>query len=164
MGWETVAVVGFQLLSGRAGVSQARSQAQAIADEGSRNALSVADNTVRRAGTLQTSFLQSGLTLEGGPMDVISRAFAKGTTDIRSIESNTNAQTKNIMGVARTKALTSLASSVAGSAGSVLGDFGSGFEEGFNNSAIGDLGGIAGDSPSYGPIWQSNTPLPWRAV
>lgn len=117
MGWETLAIVGFQAISGIQGMKAANSQAKGIAREGEYAAQTTADNTIRSTGKLQTSFLQSGLTLEGGPMDVLKSAFSKGYTDIGRIKSNADAGAKNVVSAARTKALQGLASSAAGAAG-----------------------------------------------
>lgn len=117
MGWETLAIVGFQAISGIQGMSAANKQAKAGIQVAEQNAMTTAQNTLRSTGKLTTSFLQSGLTLEGGPMDVLKQAFGQGYTDIGRIKSNADANSKNIVSAARTKALQGLASSAAGAAG-----------------------------------------------
>ena len=149
MGWETLAIVGFQAISGAQGVSQAKKEAKAKAKEGELAAMNVADATVRAAGKLRTNFLQSGLTLEGGPMDVIAQAFAKGRTDISRIEENANNASKNIMSAARTKMLSGLAGSLVTSA--LAPDFSSSLESGFSQFTD-NAGAYLGFNPQYGPL------------
>lgn len=115
MGWETVAMIGFQALSAGNSMNQADSVAAAQAREGEIKAKSTADDTLRAAGKLTTSFLQSGITLEGGPQTVLSMAFKKGNTDINRIAANADAAAENTVSTARTKALQSLAGSMGGS-------------------------------------------------
>jgi len=158
MGWETLAIVGFQAISGAAGMSSANKQAKAITRQGEQEAMATAQNTLRTAGKLQTSFLQSGLTLEGGPMDVLKQAFGQGYTDIGRIKSNADAGAKNVVSAARTKALQGLASGVAGAAGaSAAGGlfddvtFGTGSFDGFGQS----VGSLFDPSPTgpYQPFF-----------
>lgn len=154
MGWETVAAVGFQALQGIQGIKQANSQARGIAHEGEIAAQNSADSTIRAAGKLQTSFLQSGITLEGGPMDVLKSAFGKGYTDIGRIRDNANAGSKNLVSAARTKAIIGLASSSTSAFGSSGGfkdignfgdDLGAGTKSLFNGGSF-DLGFDASQS------------------
>jgi hypothetical protein len=149
VGWETLAIVGFQAISSAQGMGQAKKEAKAKAKEGELAAMNVADATVRAAGKLRTNFLQSGLTLEGGPMEVIAQAFAKGRTDISRIEANANAASKNLVSAARTKMLSGLAGSLATSAFSP--DFSSSFGQ-FTDNA----GAYMGLNPEYGPFGQNN--------
>ena len=144
MGWETLAMVDFQAVSGASQVSAARKNAKAGVQEAERNALSVAEDTVRRAGTLRVSYLNAGIDLEGGPMDVISRAFAKGRTDISRIETNANTASKNTVSTARTKMIQGLAGSAAGAVGDL--DFG-----GSGISGLGQEMGSLFDSSPTGP-------------
>ncbi len=116
MGWETLAIVGFQAISGAQDVKAAKRQARAGVQEAENQSMSLADDTVRRSGSLRNSYLSAGLDLEGGPMQMIAGAFAKGRTDIGRIEANANAQSKNIVSAARSKMMKDIAGSVAGSA------------------------------------------------
>lgn len=138
MGWETVAIVGFKALGAMNTVKQAKAEGKAISQEAERNALTVADNTVRKAGSLTTSFLQSGITLEGGPMDVIARAFKQGTTDINRISANAYHASKNIVSKARSQAIQDLAGAATGSnMFSSVGNFGTDVSNGFSSMANG---------------------------
>lgn len=144
MGWETLAIVGFQAIAGAQGMSAANKQAKAGIQTAEQNAMTTAQNTLRTSGKLQTSFLQSGLTLEGGPMDVIKQAFGQGYTDIGRIKSNADTTSKNIVSAARTKALQGLATSAAGAAGAtglngLTSDLGAGFTSMGNGTGF-DLG------------------------
>lgn len=165
MGWETLAIVGFQALQGAMGQSQARKEGKAITQQAERETMNIADNTLRRAGTLRNSFLSSGLTLEGGPMDVISQAFAKGRTDISRVAENANAASKNKASAARTKMLSDLGKTAIGAVGGFASDFGDGFQNGFDNAATFQTGAIPGFAPdsfnNMGPYQQG--PLPWQA-
>lgn len=147
MGWETLAIAGFSALNAVNTVNQGTAQAKAITQQAQQQAQVSADNTVRAGGKLTTSFLQSGLTLEGGPMDVLTQAFGKGQTDIARIASNANAASKNAVNSARTKALEGLASSAGmASLGSTVG--------GAVDSGINSFGQTAGslfDSSPTGP-------------
>lgn len=148
MGWETLAIVGFSALSGVVGMNQANSQAKGIARQGEIAAQDSANATIRSTGKLTTSFLNSGLTLEGGPMDVLKQAFRGGYTDIERIRSNANASAKNVVSSARTKAIQGLATSFAGASAassifSGVGDFATDVGNGFGSVANGtsfDLG------------------------
>lgn len=140
----------------------AKSQASAQAREGERQAMSIADQTVRTAGSLRNSFLTSGLTLEGGPMDVIAQAFAKGRTDIGRAAENANAASKNTVSSARTKMLQNLGTTAAVAVGGFASDFGNGFEYGFDNAATLQTGATPGIGNTWVPPWQVNQPLPWK--
>lgn len=146
MGWETLAFAGFEALSGAQGISQAKKQAGAVAREGEYAAQTTADNTIRTTGKLTTSFLQSGLTLEGGPMDVLKQAFSKGYTDINRIKTNADTQSKNIVSAARTKAIQGMALAAAGAAG---GSAGAGLTDAYNG--FGQTVGSIFDSSPVGP-------------
>lgn len=137
MGWETIAIAGFSALQAGNTLKAGQDQGKAIAQQAEQQAQNTADNTVRAAGKLTTSFLQSGLTLDGGPMDVLSQAFAKGNTDIGRIASNANTASKNAVNASRTKALQGLAST-AGTAA-----IGNGIFSGLD-SATDELGQVTG--------------------
>lgn len=148
MGWETLAIVGFQALSSAQGMSAANKEAKGITAQGAFYAKQAADKTVQGTGKLKTSFLQSGLTLDGGPMDVLTQAFNKGYTDINQIKTNADNAAKNVVSAARSKALMSLAGSAAGAfGGSSFGEFGGSGWNGFGQEL-----GSAFDSSPVGPF------------
>lgn len=152
MGWETLAMVGFKAISSISAQNAAKAQAKAGVREAENNAMNTADKTVRAAGALRNSFLSNGIQLEGGPMDLIARAFAKGRTDVSRITENANAQSSNVVSAARTKMLQGLggtiASAFSGESGGVIGDaFSTGisylpdsFAYGLNDAGFGELG------------------------
>lgn len=150
MGWETLVIAGASAFNAYNTNKQGTAQAKAIARQGEQQAQNSADNSVRSIGSLQTSFLQSGLTLEGGPMAVLSQAGVKGQTDISRIAENANAASKNAVSAARTKALEQLSSgatnsSFMSSAGSFATDFGNGFTDSLNNAGTFQTGATPGD-------------------
>jgi hypothetical protein len=164
MGWETIAIAGFQAVQGIQGQRQAKKEGRAITQQAERETMNIADNTVRQAGSLRNSFLSSGLTLEGGPMDVISQAFAKGRTDVQRTAENANTASKNKVSAARTKMLSNLGSTAMGAAGGFASDFGDGFSTGFDNSATFQTGATPGPGlNNFGSGFNSasNTTLPW---
>lgn len=167
MGWETVVLAGFNAMQAVGQVKQGKAEAKAIAREAEINASNVAQNTLRTAGDLKVSFLQSGLTLEGGPTDILTQAFEQGYTDIGRIKSNADASIKNTMSKARTAALTTLAKGAVGQSimsgvSSFADGFSSGFSDGFNNAATYQTGATPGVGNTWSPPWQANAPLPWR--
>lgn len=163
MGWETLAIAGYSALNAENTLKTGKAAAKAAVQQGDYQVQQTADQTLRSAGTLKTSFLQSGLSLEGAPMDVLTQAFAKGQTDIGRIATNANATAKNDINSARTKALEGLATSAASaySFTSFADNFSSGFSDAFSNPATLQTNAIPGFG-SYGPFEQ--TPLPWRQV
>lgn len=114
MGWETGVTSLVSAYSSFEKTNQAKATADATIKEGEYQASNIADNTKRTVGSLQTSFLQSGLTLDSadGASNVISQAFSKGQTDISRTLDNANNSAKNTMSAARTAALTNLGSSL----------------------------------------------------
>lgn len=165
MGWETTAILGARAFSSMATMNTGQAQAKAEVTQAGYLAKNSADNTVRQTGKLQTSFLQSGLTLEGGPMEVLKQAFATGYTDIGRIAANGNAAAKNTINSARTKALESLASGAGAllpGASSFASGVSSGFNDAMTNAATYQTGATPGFSSSYGPFDQSSS-LPWAS-
>lgn len=117
MGWETGAAAGFSILSASNKIDQGKAQAQALADQGTYQEKNIADNTVRTAGKLQTSFLQGGIALDdvGGTSAVLSQAFTQGTTDINRTQTNADNASKNAITAARSAALETLAQGLGAS-------------------------------------------------
>jgi len=107
----------------------AKKEASAITEEARLQAENKARDTVREAGKLQSSFLSSGLTMEGTPMEVLKRTYQYGREDINQIAKNANARSKNIMTKARTEMLEGMTGLLKGI------DFGGG------SSVLDDLSG-----------------------
>lgn len=112
MGWESAVTSGVSSLNAVNQMNTAQAQAQAQVTEGEQKASNQADDTLRAAGKLQTSFLQSGIALDDGPNQIIQMAFAKGSTDIQRTITNTNNQAANTVSAARTAALNTIAQGV----------------------------------------------------
>lgn len=153
MGWETAAQTGFSLLSASNKLDQGNDQANAIAQEGNEKSQDIADNTLRSVGKLQSSFLQSGLTLDAGTQNIINQAFAKGTTDIGRTVDNANNASKNAYNTARTAALTTLASGAVSTAGggAKVGGFLDSTTSSLVNNGIGQTVGSWLDPSPTGP-------------
>jgi hypothetical protein len=109
----------------------------------------------RKAAAAKSSFLNSGLTLEGTPMGAIMGIYNTGEQDISQIGNVYNAKSKSIISSSRSKMITDIATSVAGaSLGGLDGlsnfgtDVGAGFSSMENPFDIGnfDLGYSASGS------------------
>lgn len=122
MGWETGVTSLMSAYQNYQKTNQAEDTANAQVQEGEYKASNIADNTLRTAGKLQTSFLQGGISLDGGPNAVIQQAFAKGTTDINRTLTNANNQSASTINGARTAALSMLSQTFMGSTGGAAGD------------------------------------------
>jgi hypothetical protein len=135
MGIETALFAAASIASARATTSAAKSEAKAVVKQGTLAAKNKATETIVGAAKIRSSFLNSGLTLEGTPSAVIRGAYTTGMDDVTQIAENANTKSKNIMGAARTKAITSLISSAAGAwGGSSLG-FGDALQSGVSSVA-----------------------------
>lgn len=149
MGWETLVQVGSAVYDARTANRAARTEARAITDEAAIVAGNKARDTVREAGRLQSSFLSSGLTMEGTPTEVLKRSYQFGLDDINQIAKNANTRSKNIMTKARSQMLegfTTMAKGVDfGGTGTLIDDisFGTGSINGFGQE-LGSL--FAGES------------------
>lgn len=118
MGWESIlttalSTAGDFIKSSQAN-SNAKNEANAIVAEGNIQAKNKAREIAYKAGTQRVSFLNSGLTLEGTPMNVIDQTFTTGLEDINQIASNYNNKAKGVISAARSKAISSMANSFAG--------------------------------------------------
>lgn len=107
-------------------MKQASQQAKAVVKTANINAMNKAKQTALKAGAQQTSFLNSGLTLEGTPMGAISETFKTGLEDIELIRSNANTESKNIMSNARMQVFQSILSTGASVAGGSVGGYSKG--------------------------------------
>jgi hypothetical protein len=163
---------GLQVAKAHSEAQAANKQAKASIAEGNIVAANKAKEVARNAAAQRVSFLNSGLTLEGTPMNVIESTFNTGTEDINQIRNNYNARAKSQIAAGRSAAIGDLANAFAFAAmpsmpgfsevSNTAGNFFDGFGAGFNNAEIVQTGGMPGFSSSYGPIWQGQ-PLPWRS-
>lgn len=137
MGWESAITTALSLagnfMKSSETNSNARQQANSIIEEGNINARNKAREIAAKAGTQRVSFLNSGIALEGTPMNVIDQTFTTGLEDIHRIESNYNTKAKGVISQARSSMLESLASGFGGfgipgggDSGYSLSDIGSG--------------------------------------
>ncbi len=124
------AAVGLGVAQGVSGYQQNKKQAQATVAEGTmraeqlaRTAKQTALQTARLASKQKTSFLSSGLALEGSPFDVFSYTLESGKLDLAAIqqdiystESLYNQRAKNYMSAGRSAMLSGLASGVSSAA------------------------------------------------
>lgn len=113
MGWESALFLGFNILQARAQGQAAKAEANAKVQEGTIAAKNKAKETLVNTARLQSSFLNSGLTLDGTPRSVIDAEFNQGLEDTNQIISNTNSVSKNIINKGRTQALSTIASTAA---------------------------------------------------
>jgi endo-beta-N-acetylglucosaminidase D len=117
MGIETAILIG-TLASGAFSASQsiknAKSAANATIAEGNIATANKAKEVQMRAARQKSSFLNSGLTLEGTPENVIDSTFSTGLTDLNQLSSNYNTKAKQQIAEGRAQAISSIASSFAG--------------------------------------------------
>ena len=149
MGLETIAILGLSLFKANAAIKQSEREAQAVAEQGTLQAKEKGKETRLRAARVQSSFLTSGLTLEGTPMAAIQSTFSTGLEDINQITENANKRSKNIISSGRTAALTELASGIAGGFGG--GDIFSGSGT-FGSQGVVSRGIEFGNINAQGPI------------
>ena len=90
--------------------SAAKSQSQALKEQGTLKAEERAKTTKRLAGKQKASFLQSGISLtgEGTPQALIGETFDVGLEDIKQIQKNTGRGVSNIWSKARSGMLSDL--------------------------------------------------------
>ena len=118
MGIETLLIVGLAAASAASSMSNAKDEAKSVVEQANIDAKNSSKKTILKAAQQRSSFLNSGLLLEGTPLAAIDDTFNIGIQDIDQITSNANAKSKNIVSSARTEALTSLAGTAMGSVGS----------------------------------------------
>jgi len=114
MGVTTAIMLGLTTLSAMSSMSNANKEAKAAIAEGNIVAANKAKETKLKAARLQTSFLNSGLTLEGTPMAAIDDTFSTGLADIGQISSNYNNKAKSAINKGRSQALSGFASAFMG--------------------------------------------------
>jgi hypothetical protein len=141
-GATTALMIGFTALQAVGSIQQSKAQAKAAIAEGNIAAQNKAKETQIKAARLQSSFLSSGLTLEGTPQNVIDDTFNVGLTDLGQIKSNYDNKAKSIISAGRTEALGKLASGFSG-----MGWSGGGSSV---NSVVTTAGSYLPDSFAYG--------------
>ena len=165
MGWETALFAVASVASARSTTSAGKSEANAIVQQGTLQAKNKATETIAAGAKLRSSFINSGLVLdgEGTPAAVVNGAYMTGLEDINQIASNANTKSKNVMSAARTKAITGLISAASGAwSGSSLG-FGDTIQKGISSaasylpeSALGDLNQLGFGETSFSALMKKD--------
>lgn len=166
MGWQTALLFGLKAFSAASEISASKKAANATIEEGNIAAANKAKQTLIGADKQRVSFLNSGLTLEGTPMNVIESTFNTGITDINQITKNYNTKASNQLSAGRSQAITSLASGFGSASLPDMGlsNFSSGFSSGYDNAVTLQTGATPGIPNSPAGLWlPSNQPLPWKA-
>ncbi len=127
MGIETIAFATLTALSAASKMNQASAEAKSNTIEGNLATQEQAKKTRYAAARQTTSFLNSGLSLEGTPDTVIGETYSTGLQDIGNIKAGYDRKGKNIIAKGRSDAIATIASSFAGS--SMGGSMGSMFEK-----------------------------------
>lgn len=166
MGIETVAImmalsVGSGIMGARSANKQAQANANAAVQQGNLELAKMKKQgdvlkkaTLSQVSTQKTSFLSSGLALEGTPMDVMGETYDTGiedlmdlNTDIQTTANLYNQKSKNYITAGRSEAMNSLVSGVSSAAMMGVGaGFGDSF--GFGSNTI---TAKAGSSPNIIP-------------
>lgn len=149
----TATMIGLSVVSAASQVSSAKKQAKATIAEGNIVAANKAKDIARKTATQRVSFLNSGLTLEGTPMNAIDSTFNTGLEDIAGISNAYNMQAKNQIAAGRSAAIGSLVGGLSSFAMPSIGSsatFGTNsfgglnqaIGSGFNSTAIGPFQGV----------------------
>lgn len=166
MGFETILFAAFTGLRAISQIRTAKKQAEvttrnvaaqagAIKTESELATKERAKELRLRVARQTSSFLSSGLTLEGTPTTVLEETFQVGTEDIQNIAKNAqtsidnlvaggNLRSESIVAQGRTKAISTITSTAATFAG---GDI-------FGSSISGGGGGTVGTTPIGGDLLQ----------
>lgn len=145
-------MIGFTLLSAFSQMQSAKAQAKAITQEGALNAANKARETRIKAARVKSSFLSSGLELEGTPMSAISDTFNVGIADTSQIIKNANFQSRNTMSQARSKVIGDMAQSFGMAAMGGGMDLGGGGASTFGSQGALSRGVAFGDTSVQGPL------------
>lgn len=148
----TAIFVGLSAVSAVSQVSAAKQQAKSTIAEGNIVAANKAKEVARKTASQRVSFLNSGLTLEGTPMNAMESTFNTGLEDIGQISQNYNRTAKGQIAAGRSAAISTMASAFArasmpsmGSATFGTNSFGGlnqAIGSGFDSQAIGPFQGI----------------------
>jgi len=132
MGIETMIAlsVGSGIMGAVSANKQAKANADAAVQQGNlelakmkKQATALQKATASQVGSQKTSFLSSGLSLEGTPSDVMTETYDTGiedlldlNTDMKNTASSYNQQAKNYITQGRSEALNSLVSGFSSAA------------------------------------------------
>lgn len=158
MSWESDVTAASGFLGAANQFNSANSKNAAVSTEASYQDTNISNNTQRRAGSLQTSYLQSGIALDPNTAvnNVVTQAYGQGITDIQRTNANASAQISNNNAAARTAVLSGLGSTALkifggnqGSASSGGGSFFGSFLQTGDTNALGQsVGGALDPSPT----------------
>lgn len=159
MSWESDVTAASSFLGAASKFAGANSSNDATQTEANYVEQNTYNQTLRKVGTLQTSYLQSGIALDPDTAvnSVMQQAIGQGETDIQRTQSNANAKITNANSAARAAALSGLGSTAlklfgvgsadkdgSGSGGSWFGSF---LKTGDTNALGQSLGGALDPSP-----------------
>lgn len=142
MGIETILFAAFTGLKAISQMNAANKAAKVNAREGELVAKEKAKEIRYKAARQTVSFLNSGVTLDGTPQDVLGETFSTGQADITNIRHNYDNKSKSIISQGRTEAIGTIASgfgnaSIAGSMGSMFDATVTGAESFMNGTGFG---------------------------
>jgi len=130
-------------------INQGKSNARGIAHQGRIEAEKTATRTKARAAQQKSSFLASGVTLEGTPMAALDSTFTMGIADTNQVIANANRSSRNVLGRAYSTAFKDLA--MTGATVGMAGGFGASTGAGTSTGGSFVTGSSSGASPaSYG--------------
>lgn len=149
MGWESDVTAASSLLGTAAKFATANSTSSAVQTSAGYQETNIANQTLRKAGSLQASYLQSGIALDPDTAvnSAISQAFTQGSTDISRVQANANTQSANAFTLARSQALSGLGDSAL----KIFNPNGKGGSDGFDANGIGQTVGSWLDPSPVGP-------------
>jgi len=147
--FSSIAIGALTLLKAQQQVSAAKSKSDAVIAEASLAATNKRKQVQRKAASQVSSFLTSGLTLDGTPQGVIQETFATGLEDVNQIIQNAKTQSKQIISAGRAEALGSLAS---------------GFGSAFASGGLSGDGQRAGGLDLTGDLKGINVPFTGRSA
>lgn len=154
------AQVGLGLYGASQSVRQGKKDAAALIEQGNIEARNKAKEIQARAASQKTSFLNSGLMLEGTPMNVIESTFNTGAEDLGNLARNYNTAAKNAISKGRSQAISSLVGSFA-SAGTTFAGAG-GFSSAASSTAPVVNNPVAFNPGQTAPWSNPGQSLPWR--
>jgi len=117
----TALMIGSTALKIGTGYLNAKNQTKALAEQKAIQAKELKKSILARTGAQRASYLASGLTLEGTPMEVIKDTYDAGYEDLKQLQSNYKRTSRNIMGSFYSNAMGDIASTGMG-----MSDFGGG--------------------------------------
>ncbi len=136
-------------------IHQARQTGKAIVKQGALEATRRKHQIIAKAAKQKTSFLSSGLTLQGTPQSVLESTFTIGKQDVEQGISTANTQARNVLRSAQVEAIGSLAMAGAGAG------FGGGTESLAQETAFSGITktGVASTATPFGDPFSGGSTL-----